>query len=80
MRELDRSPFNDALIVSRRFPGSLVIVGRGNRIEVSADNSVTKAEITIDERNRILVEELGISEEITKAIPSDDVDGAAWPR
>lgn len=79
VRELDRSPFNDTLIVSRRFPGSLVIVGRGNRIEVSADNTVTKAEISIDERNRILVEELGISEEITKAIPPDDVDGPPLP-
>ena len=79
VRELDRSPFNDTLIVSRRFPGSLVIVGRGNRIEVSADNTVTKTEITIDERDRILVEELGISEEITKAIPPDDVGEPALP-
>jgi hypothetical protein len=45
---------------------------------VTAGNSVTKTEITIDERNRILVEELGISEEITKAIPPDDVDEPAF--
>jgi arylamine N-acetyltransferase len=79
VRELGRSPFNDALIVSRRFPGSIVILGRGNRIEVAADNSVTKAEITIDERNKILVEELGISEEIISTIPPDDVGGLAPP-
>ncbi|MDC0033325.1 arylamine N-acetyltransferase [Alphaproteobacteria bacterium] len=79
VRELGRSPFNDTLIVSRRFPGSLVIVGRGNRIEVSADNTVTKVEINIDERNKILIKELGISEEITKAIPPDEVDGPALP-
>jgi arylamine N-acetyltransferase len=79
VRELDRSPFNDALIVSRRFPSSIVIVGRGNRIEVAADNSVNKAEITIDERNRILVEELEISKEIIGAIPPDDVRGLAPP-
>ena len=79
VRELDRSPFNDALIISRRFPDSLVIVGRGNRIEVASDNSVTKVEITIDERNKILIEELGISEEITKAIPPDDEGRLASP-
>ena len=79
VRELDRSPFNDSLIVSRRFPDSLVIVGRGNRIDVSADNTVTKVEVTIDERNRILVEELGISKDITMAIPPDDESGLASP-
>ena len=74
-RERNRSPFNEALFFCRRFPNSIVIVGRGNRIEVSWDNSVTKSEITIDERNRILIEELGISEKITGAIPPDDDSG-----
>lgn len=77
LRERNRSPFNDALFICRRFPNSIVIVGRGNRMEVSSDNAVTKSEITIDERNRILVEELGISKEITKAIPPDDAGGIA---
>ncbi len=60
-----------------RFPDSIVIVGRGNRIKVSADNSVTKSEITIAQRNSVLIDELGISEEMTKAIPPDDEGGIA---
>jgi arylamine N-acetyltransferase len=75
-----RSPFNHALFISRSFPGSIVIVGRGNKIVVSSDNSVTKSEITIDERNRILIEELEISEEITHAIPPDEEGGFVVPR
>lgn len=75
LRERNRSPFNDALFICRRFPGSIIIVGRGNKIEVSSDNSVTKSEITIAERNRVLIEELGISEEVTKAIPPDEDEG-----
>ncbi len=80
LRERNRSPFNDALFICRCFPSSIVIVGRGNRIVVSSDNSVTKSEITIDERNRILIEELEFSEEITKAIPPDDEGGIAPAR
>ena len=76
VKELDRSPFNDFLIVSRRFPGSLVIVGRGRRTVVSSDNSVTRTDINIDQRNEILFEEMGISKEVIKAIPPDDEDAS----
>lgn len=72
LRERNRSPFNDALFISKRFPDSIVIVGRGNKIVVSSDNTVTNSEITINERDRILVEELGISEAIARVIPPDD--------
>lgn len=71
-RDRRRSPFNEALFVARHFPGSILIVGRNNRIEVSADNVVTKSEITLAERARILVEELGISEHAANAIPPDE--------
>ncbi|MDB5555181.1 MAG: hypothetical protein JWL86_5165 [Rhizobium sp.] len=71
-RDRRRSPFNEALFVGRHFAESILIVGRGNRIDISADNMVTKSEITLIERNRILVEELGISEYVVAAIPADE--------
>jgi arylamine N-acetyltransferase len=80
LRERKRSPYNHALFISRSFPSSIIIVGRGNKIVVSSDNSVTKSEITIDERNRILIEELEISEAITQAIPPDEEGGIAPAR
>jgi arylamine N-acetyltransferase len=80
LRERNRSPFNEALFICRRFPRSIVIVGRGNKIVVSSDNTVTRTEITISERNSILVDELGISEEVAKAIPPDDEGRLALSR
>lgn len=71
-REHRRSPFNEALFISRHFPDSILIVGRGSRIKILSDNTVTKAEITEAERNRVLIEELGISEEAADAIPPDE--------
>jgi arylamine N-acetyltransferase len=78
LRERNRSPFNEALYVCRRFPESKLIVGRGNKIVIASDNTVTKSEITVEQRNQILVDEFGISEEITKAIPPDD-EGSLTP-
>jgi len=72
LRQRNRSPFNDALFIARRFPDSIVVVGRGNRIDVCGDNTVIKTEISIEERDRILIEELGISEEAVSAIPPDE--------
>jgi len=74
-RDRKRSPFNEALYVSKRFPDSIVVLWRGSRIDVAADNSVTRAEITVAERDRILVEELGLSEAIVAAIPPDEAGG-----
>ncbi len=56
LRDRNRSPFNDAVFITRHFPGLILIVGRYNRIDVSADNSVTTVEITHEERDRILIE------------------------
>ncbi|MDF2115296.1 arylamine N-acetyltransferase [Roseiarcaceae bacterium H3SJ34-1] len=74
-RDRRRSPFNEALFIGRHFAGSILIVGRNNRIDISADNTVIKSEITLIERNRILVEELGISEQVVDAIPADEKPG-----
>ncbi len=74
LRDRNRSPFNDALFISRNFPGSILIIGRYKRIDVFADNSVTTTEITHDQRNRILFDALGISEAVINAMPPDDED------
>lgn len=65
------SPFNDSLYICRRFPESIVTLGRMNKITIASDKTLTKTEISDAERKRILVEELGISEEIAEAIPPD---------
>ena len=67
-----RSPFNEALFIARHFAESILVVSRNNRTEVSSDNLVTKNEITADERARILIEELGISEYAVNTIPADE--------
>jgi len=67
-----RSRFNEALFVSRRSPESILIIGRLNRFVISADNKVAKTEITVGQRREMLIDELGISEEIASAIPPDN--------
>lgn len=71
-RDRKRSPFNEALFAARRFPDSILMVGRGNRIDVAADNAVTKTPIDDTERRRVLVEEMGYSAAIVDAIPRDE--------
>jgi arylamine N-acetyltransferase len=67
-----RSPFNEALFIARHFSESILVVSRNNKIEVSSENVATKSEITVDERARVLIEELGISEYAVDAIPPDE--------
>jgi len=71
-RERKRSPFNEAVFVGRHFPRSIVVISRNTRTDISEDNAVTRRTITLAERNRMLVEELGISKEIIEAIPPDE--------
>ncbi len=69
------SPFNDALYTCGRFPESIITVARMNKIVVDADGTLTTTEVTNLERRRILVEELGFSEQIVEALPPDVVGG-----
>ena len=66
-----RDLFNYALYICRRFPDSIVTLGRKNKMTVGPDNSITKMELTDAERKRVLVEEFGLSEEIVEALPPD---------
>jgi arylamine N-acetyltransferase len=73
LRDRKRSPFNEALFIGRHFPDRIVNVGRLTRTEVSADNVVTKRELTLAERAEILIGELGLSAQIVKTIPPDEI-------
>ncbi len=70
------SPFNAALYISRRFPDSILTVGRNKKITVAADGGITTTQITDLGRKAVLIEELGISQEIVEALPPD-VTGAS---
>ena len=72
--------FNHALYICRRFPDFIVTVGRKNKLVVAADNTITKTEIGDAERRRVLVEELGISEEMAEALPPDVPGSIAFLR
>lgn len=64
-------PFNDALYICRRFPDSILTVGRRNRIAVAADGTVTVTKLGDAGRKRVLIDELGLSEEIAEMLPAD---------
>jgi arylamine N-acetyltransferase len=69
------SPFNDALYFCCRRPTSILALFRSLRIDIALDNTVTQSEVADDERKRILVEEVGISEEAVDALPPDVPEG-----
>ena len=74
-RSLNRSPFNDCLFVARRTRDSMVLVSRSMRVNVEADGTVHVVDISEAELLRVLVEELGYSEEIVASIPPDEEGG-----
>jgi hypothetical protein len=69
--------FNDTLLVSRRFPDSIMTVGRGKKLLVTSDGTLTKTGLTPNQRDELLVQEMGLSEEVVSMIPPDVVDGVA---
>lgn len=65
-------PFNSALHVCRRYPGSVITLRRNRKTIVAGDGSVSVTQISDAERTRTLIEELGFSEEIVRALPRDE--------
>lgn len=72
------SPFNDCLYISRHYPDGLVTVYRNSRIAIDADNAIRRTELTDAARNRVLIEELEISEDIVAALPPDVPGPSTW--
>ena len=69
--------FNDTLLVSRRYPDSIMTIGRGKKLLVTSDGTLTKTSLTPNQRDELLVQEMGLSEEVVSMIPADVVDGVA---
>ena len=77
-RKPGRDLFNHALYICRRFPDSIVTVVRQNKVTVNPDGSFSKTVIEGRDREKILVEEIGLSEVIVRSLPPDSDHVAAW--
>ena len=62
--------------ISRRFADSIVTVGRGYKLVLTSDG-LTKRELTIAQRDEVLIAELGLSPEVVSMIPPDIEGGTA---
>lgn len=71
--------FNDALLICRHFPESIITIGRHNKVRIASDGLVAKTPLTDAMRRTALVEEFGLSEEIVRALPPDIHNAAAPP-
>jgi N-hydroxyarylamine O-acetyltransferase len=67
----ENSPFNTAVYATRNFDGRKLTVAFGQRFERTADGLTTTQLDGRSERDKVLIEELGYSEEIVAALPSD---------
>jgi N-hydroxyarylamine O-acetyltransferase len=65
------SPFNYEIAARRNVGAEVRGIGFGHSVVLRADGSVVSEPITTDERNRVLIEDLGMSEEIVVQIPDD---------
>ena len=65
------SPFNAALYATRNTPAARITVAFGQRFERTVDGTTNRV-LGDGERERILIEEFGYSEEIVAALPADD--------
>ena len=71
--------FNDALLICRHFPESILTIGRKSKLRVTSDGTLTKTQITEVERKAALIEEFGLSEEIVDSLPPNVPGGIAPP-
>jgi N-hydroxyarylamine O-acetyltransferase len=69
------SPFNLSLHTTRNTHDSRVTIAFDHRFDRTTDGVTTR--VLGDERDRVLIEELGYSEEIVAALPADDPDPRA---
>lgn len=66
------SPFNHSLSVRLNRGNEVIGAGFGQRGHIAADGGVTLRPFEGDERARMLVEEVGLSEAIVAALPADE--------
>jgi N-hydroxyarylamine O-acetyltransferase len=65
------SPFNFEVSARRNCKGAVVGVGFGQAVKLRNDGGVDRAPAAYKERCRILIEDLGLSEEIVVCLPDD---------
>lgn len=65
------SPFNYEICARRNVGNDVRGLAFGHRVVLGGDGSVTREPVDQEERNRLLIEDLGISEEIVFRIPND---------
>jgi N-hydroxyarylamine O-acetyltransferase len=65
------SPFNYSVTLRRNRGDAVVGTVYGQRVEIHPDGRITTVELTREEQLRLLVDELGISEELAFALPQD---------
>lgn len=65
------SPFNYEIAARRNVGGEVRGLGFGHSVTLHADGSVTREPANTAERNRRLIEDLGLSEEIVAQLPDD---------
>ncbi len=65
------SPFNYEVTARKNVGDEVVGVAFGHAVKLRADGRVDRTPITRKERDRILVEEIGMSEEIVRQLPPD---------
>lgn len=65
------SPFNFEVSARRNCGDEVVGVGFGHAVKLRKDGGVDRVPISKEERNRVLVEQVGISEEIVAQLPED---------
>ncbi|MEM8561855.1 MAG: arylamine N-acetyltransferase [Pseudomonadota bacterium] len=66
------SLFNAVLYVRRNHEGGIRTVGRGNLIHIDLEGNMTGEPIAEPELSELLVEQMGLSEEIVSRLPPDD--------
>lgn len=66
--------FNTTLLAMRRFPDSIVTIGRGKKM-VRTENGIEVIEITVPQQKALLIEEIGFSEEVVAMVPPDEQGG-----
>jgi N-hydroxyarylamine O-acetyltransferase len=65
------SPFNFEVSARRNRGNEVVGVGFGHAVKLRNDGTVDRAPVSKKERNRVLIEQIGISEEIVAQLPED---------
>lgn len=65
------SPFNYELTLRTNRGEEVIGAAFGHSVTLASDGSVTRRPISTEERNRLLLEDIGLSEEIVSLLPAD---------